>query len=151
MAVMLPKIVRGVKRIRRSMERKIIKQIRKCFDGGGKLLVFGNGGSMAESSHLAAEFVGIGYPAISLSDPSIITALANDYGYANVFFHWVNALWKPNDLIIGISSSGESVNVDMVLRGAFMNSIDFPRKGKTTSDVQNNQLKLIHKIYEAFK
>lgn len=135
-------------------KKEIIKAIRTCFDNGGKLIIFGNGGSMAEASHMAAEFVGIGLPAISLSDPSMITALANDYGYNKVFEKWIYAIAQPWDLAIGISSSGKSENVNKGLNlGVYMHGLevlDFPRKGKTTSQIQNNQLKLIHEIYEAF-
>ncbi len=127
----------------------IAKRIKTCFDKGGTLIIFGNGGSMAEASHMAAEFIGIGYPAIALSDPSTLTALSNDFGFEDVFLNWIDALYKSEDLIIGISSSGESENVINALVG--FDSIDFPRKGKTTSEIQNNQLKLIHKIYEEFK
>jgi phosphoheptose isomerase len=130
--------------------KELIKQIEKCFKRGGKIIVFGNGGSMAEASHFAAEFVGIGLPAISLSDPSMISALANDYGYEVVFERWVRAIAKPEDLLIGISSSGKSKNVNNALK-LYFESIDFPRIGKTTSEIQNNQLKLIHIIYENFK
>lgn len=128
----------------------IERQIRECFNRGGKLIIFGNGGSMAEASHFAAEFVGIGLPAISLSDPSMITALSNDYDYKNVFSKWCLAIGRPEDLLIGISSSGKSKNVNNALK-LYFKSIDFPRIGKTTSQVQNNQLKMIHKIYESFK
>lgn len=131
----------------------IIKKIEACFDRGGKLLVAGNGGSAAESAHLAAEFVGIGYPAIAFSDPSVITALSNDFGYEEAVVLWLTALMKPEDLFIGISSSGKSKNINnaLIYAGQIGQAIDFPRKGTTTSEVQNKQLELIHKIYEAFK
>lgn len=130
-------------------KKDIVKLIEKCFENGGKVIIFGNGGSMAEASHFATEFIGIGLPAIALSDPATITALANDFAYDIVFDTWLGAIYKENDLVIGISSSGKSINVNLGLMNR--NAIDFPRKGKTTSEVQENQLKLIHEIYEYFK
>lgn len=134
--------------------REITKQITECFIDGGKLIWLGNGGSMAESSHASAEFTGLGLPSIALSDLSTITALSNDFGYDNVFAKWIDSIYKPYDLIIGISSSGKSFNVNNAFAFCDLKHlawIDFPRKGKTTSEVQNNQLKMIHKIYENFK
>ncbi len=133
---------------------KLIKQIRTAFLDGKKLLIFGNGGSAAEASHFAAEFIGIGLPAIPLTDPAVLTSLANDYGYFHVFSRQILALGEPGDIAIGISSSGYSENVNLALRIARdcgLIAIDFPRVGLTTSEVQNNQLALIHQIYEAFK
>lgn len=93
-------------------------QIDQCFARGGKLLFMGNGGSAADSQHLAAEFV-VRYKAertplaaIALTvDSSILTAHSNDYSYDSVFTRQVQALAKPEDLIIGISTSGNSTNV----------------------------------------
>lgn len=135
-------------------KKEIIKAIENCFESGGKLIILGNGGSMAEASHFAAEFVGLNRHATALSDPAIITALANDFGYKNAFANWVNAIGRHNDLIIGISSSGKSKNITAVFKDQKWRRIpfiDFPRKGTTTSEVQNNQLKLIHSIYDYFK
>lgn len=84
---------------------------------GGKLLVCGNGGSAADSQHVAGEFVGVlertfvrpPLAAIALTtDSSIITAIANDFGYASVFERQVEALGRPGDVLLGISTSGES-------------------------------------------
>ncbi|MGB7267123.1 MAG: SIS domain-containing protein [Terracidiphilus sp.] len=87
---------------------------------GGKLLVCGNGGSAADSQHLAAEFVSVldkrrtrpAMAALALTtDSSIITAIANDFGYASTFARQVEALGSPNDILVGISTSGNSENV----------------------------------------
>ena len=85
---------------------------------GGKILWCGNGGSAADSQHLAAEIVGRfrrerrGLPSIALTtDTSILTAIANDYGYESVFARQVEALGNPGDLLVGISTSGNSQNV----------------------------------------
>ena len=84
----------------------------------GKIFFAGNGGSAAEASHLAAEFVGKcvfdkgALPAISLSDSStIITAVANDWNFDSIFERQLEALAKPGDVFIGLSTSGESNNI----------------------------------------
>jgi len=85
---------------------------------GNKILLAGNGGSAADAQHFAAELVGRflrerpAYPAIALTtDSSILTAVGNDYGFEQVFSRQVEALAKPGDLLIGISTSGNSPNV----------------------------------------
>ncbi|MFN8065753.1 MAG: SIS domain-containing protein [Vicinamibacterales bacterium] len=85
---------------------------------GGTVLVFGNGGSAADAAHMAAELVGRfrrerrGYAAVALTaDPSVITSIANDYGYERVFARQVEALGRPGDIAVAISTSGESANV----------------------------------------
>jgi D-sedoheptulose 7-phosphate isomerase len=92
--------------------------IRDCLAAGRKLLLFGNGGSAADAQHLAAEFVGRfvverpGLAAIALTtDSSILTAVANDYGFERVFARQIEALAQPGDVVIGISTSGNSANV----------------------------------------
>jgi D-sedoheptulose 7-phosphate isomerase len=86
--------------------------------GGGKILTCGNGGSAADAAHLAAELT-VRYKtdrnpiaALSLAaDPSTITACANDYGYQHVFARQVRALGRPGDLLVAISTSGNSASV----------------------------------------
>lgn len=93
-------------------------QIHQCFQSGGKLLFMGNGGSAADSQHLVAEFV-VRYqtqrtplPAIALTvNTSILTAHSNDFGFATVFTRQIQALCRSEDLVIGISTSGNSANV----------------------------------------
>jgi D-sedoheptulose 7-phosphate isomerase len=92
--------------------------IAQCLGAGGKLLFFGNGGSAADAQHLAAEFVGRfvierhALPAIALTtDSSILTAVGNDYGFDQVFSRQVQALGRPEDVAVGISTSGNSPNV----------------------------------------
>src|SRR5271165_1074445 len=93
--------------------------------GGGKILWCGNGGSAADAQHLAAEIVGRfrrerrGLPSIALTtDTSILTAVANDYGFEAVFARQVEALGAPGDLLVGISTSGNSRNVLAALETA---------------------------------
>ena len=85
---------------------------------GGTLYLFGNGGSAADSQHIAAELVGrFGFdrpalPAVALTtDTSKLTAIANDYGYESIFSRQVEAAVGPNDCVIGLSTSGRSANV----------------------------------------
>ena len=92
--------------------------ITACLRAGGKLLLFGNGGSAADAQHLAAEFVGrfvrerAGLPAIALTtDSSILTAIGNDYGFDQIFARQVQALGRPDDVAIAISTSGNSPNI----------------------------------------
>ncbi|MFT5708133.1 MAG: D-sedoheptulose 7-phosphate isomerase [Oceanospirillaceae bacterium] len=96
----------------------LAQQIDRCFNRGGKLFFMGNGGSAADSQHLATEFV-VRYKAeraplaaIALTtDTSLLTAHANDFSFDTVFSRQVEALAKPEDIIIGISTSGNSKNI----------------------------------------
>ena len=96
----------------------IASEVKKALANGHKVLFCGNGGSAADSQHLAAEFVGRfqkerkGLPAIALTvDTSILTAVGNDYGYNKVFVRQVEALAQAGDVLVGISTSGNSPNV----------------------------------------
>ncbi len=91
-----------------------------CFRSGKKVLICGNGGSAADAQHMAAEFLNRlsrdcdrpGLPAIALTtDTSFLTAYANDYGYDGVFERQVHTLANAGDVLIGISTSGNSQNV----------------------------------------
>lgn len=90
----------------------------KSLEEGGKVLIFGNGGSAADAQHMAAEMIGKmlmdrrPLPAIALTtDSSNLTALGNDFGYEHVFVRQIQALAKPGDVAIAISTSGNSKNV----------------------------------------
>ena len=92
---------------------------------GRKLLVFGNGGSASDAQHLSAELVGrfqkerAALPALALTvDTSILTSVANDYSYKQVFVRQIEALGQPGDVAFGISTSGESPNVLLALQAA---------------------------------
>jgi D-sedoheptulose 7-phosphate isomerase len=85
---------------------------------GGKLIVFGNGGSAADAQHLSAELVGRyrqhrkAFPAIALTtDSSALTSISNDYGFDSIFSRQLEALGKPGDVVVAISTSGNSPNV----------------------------------------
>ena len=90
----------------------------KTLQSGNKVLLCGNGGSAADAQHIAAELTGRykserrGLPAIALTtDTSALTAISNDYGYDRVFDRQVEALANEGDLLIGISTSGNSANI----------------------------------------
>lgn len=94
--------------------------IKDCFKAGGKLMLCGNGGSAADCQHMATEFVSRltkevkrpGLPAIALTtDTSFLTAFSNDFNYEGIFARQVQALGKPEDVLLGISTSGNSANV----------------------------------------
>lgn len=105
----------------RESTEKIIElagQIVETFNDGGKLLIFGNGGSAADAQHMAAEFVNRflinrrPLPAIALTtDTSILTSIGNDFSFDLVFVKQIQALGKPEDMALGISTSGTSANV----------------------------------------
>ena len=97
---------------------RVAEVVKKALADGHKVLFCGNGGSAADSQHLAAEFVGRfqkerrGLPAIALTvDTSILTAVSNDYGYDKVIVRQVEALAQAGDVLFGITTSGNSANV----------------------------------------
>ena len=90
----------------------------RSMERGNKVLLFGNGGSAADAQHIAAEFVGRfafdrpALPALALSvNPSSLTAIGNDYGFDLIFSRQIEALGRPGDVALGISTSGNSGNV----------------------------------------
>jgi len=99
--------------------------IEQCLRGGNKLLVCGNGGSAADASHFATEFVvrfmkdRPAYPAICLTgDGGLLTAAGNDYGFDEIFARQVAAFGLPGDLLICLTTSGKSKNVERALQEA---------------------------------
>lgn len=111
--VLLPEIERLADRLCEALGR------------GGKLVTFGNGGSAADAQHFAGELLGRfrdtrrPLPALALStDPSVVTCIANDFSYEDLFARQVSALVVPDDVVIGISTSGRSENVVRGLHAA---------------------------------
>ncbi|MFC1594780.1 SIS domain-containing protein [Candidatus Omnitrophota bacterium] len=97
-----------------ALANTVVESLRK----GGKVIIFGNGGSAADSQHIAAEFVGRfkidrqALPAVALTvNTSVLTAIGNDYGFEFVFSKQIEALGRPEDIVIGISTSGKAKNV----------------------------------------
>jgi D-sedoheptulose 7-phosphate isomerase len=105
----------------------ISKLIIAAYNTGGKVILFGNGGSAADAQHIACELVGRfalkrrAFPAIALTtNTSTLTAIANDYGYNEVFSRQVEALVGEKDVVIGISTSGNSPSVVEAMKTAKM-------------------------------
>jgi D-sedoheptulose 7-phosphate isomerase len=97
---------------------EVSKLLSETFNNGNKLILFGNGGSATDASHIAGEFVNRlkrerpGLPAIALTtDTAILTSIANDYDFSEVFARQIKALSQEGDVVIAISTSGDSLNV----------------------------------------
>lgn len=108
------------------------KIIAKAFNNGKKLLLFGNGGSSTDASHIAAEFINRfkkdrpPLPAIALNtDMAVITSIANDYDFSDVYAKQLKSLGEEGDVVIAISTSGDSKNV--------LKAMDIARKKKMTT------------------
>ncbi len=111
--------------VKKVMAKSMVSEIERmanfiitAYKAGGKVVLFGNGGSAADAQHIACELVGRfmlkrqAFPAIALNtDTSTLTAVANDCGYETVFSRQVEALVNEKDVVIGISTSGDSPNV----------------------------------------
>lgn len=102
-----------------------IRAVVRVIEDGGKIMLFGNGGSAADAQHIAAEFVNKflavrpPLPAIALTtDTSVLTAISNDFGFDEVFEKQVKAIGRAGDAVIGISTSGKSPNVIRGLEAA---------------------------------
>lgn len=102
-----------------------------CMASGGKLLICGNGGSAADSQHLAAEFINRflvdrpALPAIALTtDTSAITAIGNDSSFESIFSRQINALGKKGDMLLAISTSGNSPNIIAAIHAALENNMN---------------------------
>jgi D-sedoheptulose 7-phosphate isomerase len=143
------------------------------YEGGGRLFTFGNGGSAADAQHLAGELVGryerdrrpLAASALSV-DPSVVTCIANDYEFDDVFARQLEALARPGDMAIGFTTSGRSENVVRGLRAAreagaatlVFSGGDGPAAGaadhalvvpsSTTARVQEMHLLLMHLLIE---
>ncbi|MHB8881834.1 MAG: D-sedoheptulose-7-phosphate isomerase [Thermodesulfovibrionales bacterium] len=108
---------------------EVARAIAAAFNDGGKVILFGNGGSSCDASHIAGEFVNRfkrerpGLPAIALNtDIAVITSIANDYDFSEIFARQLKALAAENDLVIAITTSGQSPNV--------LKALDVARKKK---------------------
>ncbi len=129
---------------------EIAQSICACFRRGGKVLIAGNGGSLCDAMHMAEELTGYfrrdrpALPAIALSDPGHLSCVANDVGFEWVFARGIEALGKPEDLFIGLSTSGNSPNVVRAFAAASaqkMGTISFlGRSGGALSQVADIEL-----------
>lgn len=109
---------------------EVVQLIAQAFRDGKKLLVFGNGGSATDASHIAAEFVNRflmerpPLPAIALNtDVAVLTSISNDYDYSQVFSKQIAALGHEGDVVIGISTSGNSSNIIKAIEVAKKNAL----------------------------
>ena len=110
-------VITKTKELSEKINQSALKII-SCLKNNGKVILFGNGGSAADAQHMAAELIGRfkierkSIPAIALTtDTSIITSIGNDYDFDNIFSRQVESLVNKNDIIIAISTSGNSNNV----------------------------------------
>ena len=117
-------LILGAEKLSGKIENAI-NEIIKCFSTGNKIIIFGNGGSAADAQHIVAEFIGRfqkerkSLPAIALTtDSSTITSLANDYSYDVVFSRQCESLVSKGDIVFGISTSGNSKNVEEGIKTA---------------------------------
>lgn len=108
----------------------VVRLIADAFRKGNKVILFGNGGSATDASHVAAEFVNRflidrpPLPAVALNtDPAVLTSISNDFGYDQVFAKQLTALGRAGDVVIGISTSGNSPNVLLALDVARKNGM----------------------------
>ena len=103
---------------------RTIDELASCFARGNKVLICGNGGSLCDATHFAEELTGRfrkdrpALAAIAISDPGHITCAANDFGFDRVFSRGVEALGRPGDVLIALSTSGKSANVRLALEAA---------------------------------
>ncbi|OGW47717.1 MAG: phosphoheptose isomerase [Nitrospirae bacterium GWC2_57_9] len=121
-----------VKFVRENADKivEVVQLIAQTFREGRKLLLFGNGGSSTDASHIAAEFVNRflmerpPLPAIALNtDAAVLTSISNDYDYSQVFSKQLSALGHEGDVVIGISTSGNSPNIIKALEVAKKNGM----------------------------
>ena len=126
------KILEECVSIKRAMAENSVNEIKHlaelimgAYKNGGKLVLMGNGGSAADAQHIACEMVGQfklkrkAFPAIALTtNTSTLTAIANDYGFSSVFSRQIEALVTSKDVVIGISTSGDSLNVVKAIKAA---------------------------------
>ena len=152
----------------------IAREILKTFKTGHKILFCGNGGSAADSQHIAAEFIARfkrerkSLPAIALTtDTSILTAIANDYDFQQIFSRQIEGLGQKGDLLIALSTSGKSKNVLQAVRqaksqglytigltggtgGELQNQVDlcFTAQSSETSHIQEVHITALHAVSE---
>lgn len=120
--------ISATRRSLESLQASLLQAIDLCFStvsNNGKILACGNGGSAADAQHFIAELVGrfererLPLAGIALNtDTSILTAVGNDYGYDQVFARQVSALGQPGDVLVAISTSGNSGNVQLSIQAA---------------------------------
>lgn len=107
----------------------ISEKIANVFINGNKILICGNGGSAADAMHFAEEFTGNfmkkrkALPVMALTDPTHITCVGNDYGFDKIFSRGIEAFGKKNDILIALSTSGNSLNIIEAIKSADKNNL----------------------------
>ena len=133
------------------MDSSLVRHIRQA----RRVYLIGNGGSYANAGHLCNDLLACGVKAFTL-DPATLTAIANDFGYANVFSRWLSVVAEPQDLLIALSGSGKSPNILNAIKVAdelhmpYVLVTDYLR----TMDMQRSeehQLELGHKVMRCLK
>lgn len=128
-----------------------------CFNNGHKVIAVGCGGSSSEASHFVAELLckvrreRRALPAITLIDPSVITAISNDMGFGYIFSRQIEALGNKGDVLLTFSTSGKSpsvLNAIHTAKNKKMKVIECPRIGDTTQHIQEFQMSWTHAICE---
>jgi D-sedoheptulose 7-phosphate isomerase len=150
---------------------EVARQVIEAYGRGGRVFAFGNGGSAADAQHLAAELVGRykrdrrSLPAVALTvDPSVVTAIGNDYSFEDLFARQVEGLVRSGDVVIGFTTSGRSANVlrgfaaarevgaTTVLFGGGDGAVDADHAlivpSSTTARIQEMHLLLMHLLLE---
>lgn len=145
---------------------EVAKVIRESVKNGGKVLICGNGGSLTQADHFAGELMGDGIPCYSLSNSAVITALANDDNFDNVFGVQVLALGKQKDVLICLTTSNQSENIRYATkcgaaRGMYVYTVTAgldPKDpftcavpvapGCTTQYVQEKTLEFLHRLWK---
>lgn len=140
------------------LSKQIAKELVKAFKRGNKVIVLGNGGSATISDHLVAEMLcrfkkdRPPLPAISLNIPAVLTAIGNDYGFTFVFRRQIEALGRKGDVLIAMTTSGNSANVlwaEDKAREIGMKVFRLPTNrelGTPTDKTQEKHLQMVHEI-----
>ncbi|KQC08897.1 MAG: phosphoheptose isomerase [Candidatus Cloacimonas sp. SDB] len=122
---------------------ELTEEIVKAIVNGNKVLICGNGGSAADAMHFAEEFTGRfrksrrALPVISLTDPTHITCVGNDYGFDEIFSRSVEAFGQKHDLLIAISTSGNSANIiEAIKKADELNMVNYVLAGKRGGKVK---------------
>ncbi len=148
-----------------------------CLSSGGKIISCGNGGSLCDATHFAEELTGRfrndrrPFPAMAINDPAYLTCVGNDYSFDVVFSRWIEALGKPGDVLLAISTSGTSPNIIKAAEAAKSHGMKVvaltSKKGQTLSAlsdvaimapdaphsdrIQEIHIKVIHILIEAIE
>ena len=145
---------------------QLANRIRKVVEAGNKVLIAGNGGSASQADHFACELIADAWPCISLTNPAIVTALGNDYGFEHVFSYQVAALGKKGDILILLTTSGKSWNILRNIPQSQIQGIDvyvvggkLPKQyasfadnivlyGEDAQEIQESTLNFLHKLWK---